>query len=497
MFSQCTVGAATVSGVSATPVQVEVVVSGGLPAFTIVGMTDAAIQDAKERIRAALRASGFSMPSDRITVNLAPGALKKRGSGFDLPIAVALLAATGQINRTLSGKGLFVGELSLDGVVRPIPGLLAYASRAQELGVPLICADSPELDMVSDKVELCIVDHLRVFKTGQFKEHARGAKPLEPNPLDFCHIAGHDHAKRALQIAAAGNHGILMVGPPGSGKTMLASRMPSILPPLTAAEMLEVATIHSIAGEPIEPILAGSRPFRAPHHSASLAGLVGGGTPIRPGEISLAHKGVLFLDELPEFKPSVLQGLRQPMESGSITAVRAEGSVELPAQFSLVAAANPCPCGHFGDPDRSCTCSAAQINGYQNRIGGPVLDRIDMSVTVGRLDPLKVLASGQGTSSDVLREGVLSVREYRSWRESVSGVQEKTPQGLMKACDLAQETLLYFQKMAEKRRFSGRAIVRVLGVARTIADLEQRKSVSKEDIAEAASYRMEERGSLA
>ena len=461
---QCVVQSATLRGVEAVPVDVEVVMANGIPGFSIVGLADASVQESRERVKAALRSCGFSLPASKVVVNLAPGVLRKTGSGFDLPIAAGILCASGQLDpRAVRGQ-LFVGELSLEGAVRPVAGLLAYALCAQRLGVDLVCAPVDQGFVALDGLVRRAAKSLAGFRTGPFPAVAGAAKPSSAPALDFRDIAGHDMAKRALQIAAAGGHGVLMTGPPGSGKTMLASRLPSILPPLSEAEAIETAVVHSVAGEEVEPILGGVRPFRSPHHSATLAGLVGGGSPLRPGEISLANNGVLFLDELAEFSPSVLQGIRQPLESGRITLTRADGNVDFPARFMLVAATNPCPCGYYGDEEEPCTCTHRQMQLYRNRIGGPIMDRIDVHIAVRRIPPGEVLATGHGTSSEELRRDVLRAREFASWRRARNGEDDKalTSEALVRACALTTQDEGFLEGAAKAGRLSGRAIMRTL-----------------------------------
>lgn len=491
---QACVTTASLHGVEALLVEVQADVASGLPSFGIVGLPDAALQESRDRVRSAVRSAGFEFPNCRILVNLAPALLRKHGTGFDLPIALAVLVATGQIPREQCADCVAVGELGLDGSVRPVHGLLAYAIAARRSGLEIL--GPPEAADAAHAVGGLRCRTLRDLRelrsaSGAAAPPARRCRPAPPRIPDLSEVAGQPAARRAMEIAAAGGHNLLMVGPPGSGKTMLARRMPGILPPLSEVERLETALVYSVSGLDERSVLDGARPFRAPHHSCSTAGLTGGGNPPRPGEMSLAHNGVLFLDEMPQFAPSALQTLRGPLEEGSVTLVRAEGRLTFPARFTLVASMNPCPCGFAGDREHPCSCTETAILRYQARIGGPLLDRMDLVVRVDRPDPRAIVSAEPGESTAAVRQRVMAARQYA---EEARGTLPSQLVGarLLAACDLEESSLRLLERAARTHHLSGRGIARVLRTARTIADLERCGRVCVDHLLEALSYRIED-----
>ena len=488
------VHAACIRGVEAFEVVVEVSASGSIPGLTIVGMADAAVLEARSRIRCALRSSGFEVPRSAITVSLAPGDIRKTGSGLDLPIAVAILALSGQIPIQGLDNCLFVGELALDGSVCPVKGEAPYQLLARNSGLAYVGGFRVDHVPIGD-VDARYLTRLDDLRNGVGEGARDFAHAIKAGPraevLDFGDVIGQEIAKRGVAVAAAGGLGLLMIGAPGSGKSMLAKRITGIMPPIEDGELQEALCIHSVTGEPTDRLLQGERPFRNPHHSISAAGLVGGGRPVRPGEISLAHGGILFLDELGEFSPATLQMLRQPLEDGTVRIVRVDGAYTFPARFQLIAASNPCPCGYLGDRTVSCTCSESTIERYRSKLGGPLADRIDIVINVARPDPALMVAGVEGRTTAELRDQVNAGREFKIWRESrISGDLGSWSGASIEATvkaysfdDEGRETLLGVSRRAA---LTGRGITRLCRISRTIADMAQSERIQAEHVLEGA-----------
>ena len=499
------VTSAAIVGLDAVPIDVEVdIASQGLPAFTIVGLPDKAVEEAKERVRSALKNSGADFPAKRITVNLAPADLPKEGPAYDLPIALGILIASGQLAGK-PGTALVFGELSLDGQVRSIRGALPFALLAKKKrasGIFVPSANAAEAALVSG-VDVYAIDSLESLFL-----HFSGQKPLSPHPptnlmslltqgethFDMADIRGQEQAKRVLEIAAAGGHNLLMKGPPGAGKTLLARTMASILPQLTFDEVLETTKIYSIAGALGDNIIVTARPFRAPHHTTSLVGLIGGGSKPQPGEVTLAHRGVLFLDEFPEFPRQLLESLRQPLEDHAITISRSQRKVSYPANVTLVAAQNPCPCGFFGDEKRQCQCSPSQLLRYRRRLSGPILDRIDLHITVPAIpiDKLTGQKKADAETSEQVRERVEKARQRQAKRFAKTHLTtnaDMSSKDVEKYSQLTPPCLVLLRQAVTSMQLSGRSYYRIIKVAQTIADLSGSPQITPSHIAEALQYR--------
>jgi len=498
-----TVYSSSVIGIDAYIVEVEVDISRGLPSFSTVGLAEGAVRESKERVKAALKNSGYHFPTDRITVNLAPADVKKEGSGFDLPIGIGILTATGLIPHSALAGHLIIGELSLDGSIRPIKGALSMAIMAKELGLKGIYLPS------ENAMEAGVVEEIDVYPTNTLSHIVQSLNGMESisaikidrdhmvnqvdYDIDFNDVSGQENVKRALEIAAAGGHNLLMIGPPGAGKTMLAQRLSTIIPSLTFEESLETSKVYSVMGlMPKSQGLITARPFRAPHHTISDAGLIGGGQTPKPGEVSLAHNGVLFLDEMPEFRKNVLEVLRQPMESGMVTISRANSTVTYPARFILVGAMNPCPCGFFGDLKRECSCSYREIRRYRTRISGPLMDRIDIHIDVPSVPFKDLTGFSQAQSSSEIHQRVMAARKIQENRLRKTKIHTNAMMNsrqIRRFCQIDEKSNALLEMAMEKFGLSARALSRILKISRTIADLAGSQDIEQAHIAEAIQYR--------
>ena len=495
----CSVKTLAVSGIHGTLVTAECYISNGLPGFDIVGLPDAAVKEARERVRAAAKSSGLSFPVSRITVNLAPASQKKAGSHYDLPILLSILAASGSVRRPKSSSA-FLGEVSLDGKIRPISGVLPMALAAKREGIQalFVPAENAAEATLARGPAIIPVRTVAELAAGLNGETVLQEQPLwvpgrdETDVLDFKDVLGQENVKRALEVAAAGSHNVLLIGPPGSGKSMLSKRLPSILPDMTWEESLEVSQVYSVMGLLTDknPLVT-RRPFRSPHHTVSNAGLAGGGSNPKPGEISMAHKGVLFLDELPEFRKDTLDMMRQPLEDGSVTISRVAGAVTYPAEFMLVCAMNPCKCGWYGDPSGRCRCSEMAVQSYRGRISGPLLDRIDIVVEVPAVHFEDLRSRSEAEPSVDVKKRVNAARAIQNRRFGTGGMcnARMGPTEMRKYCNLGEESAALMKNAFDAMGLTARSYDRILKVARTVADLEGSETIEPQHIAEAIQYR--------